>query len=254
MAPRVKAPRGLRRPARSEPGDGHLGRVLDGEPVPYRRCLPAFERKFPGELAQVILLGRIRAGLAQPHLDFAVGGHRDMVMNADPGLARAVIFHRDLVGDVDRARAPDHGLARAPAAQLAFHPDLVIHSELQLELLARGDGLQGRLPDELGVMKTRAGPGSDSSDEVLVTVARRYASGARTGTARWSSAASSANRAIMVLCGPPSAGTASGRWTRYARPAPDSPSAAASGVASSSSASGAPGPADAANMAARGPR
>ena len=114
----------------SEPGDGHLCRMLDGEPVAYRCCLPAVKRQLPGELAQVITLGRIRAGLPQPHLDIAVGGHRDVVMNADPGLVRAVIFHRDLVGDVDRAGAPDHGLARAPAAQLAFHPDLVIHAEL----------------------------------------------------------------------------------------------------------------------------
>src|ERR1700756_5481567 len=57
----------------SEPGDGHLGRMLDGEPVTDRCGRPAIKRKLPGELAQVIVPSRIRAGLAQPHLDVAVG-------------------------------------------------------------------------------------------------------------------------------------------------------------------------------------
>ena len=46
--------------------------MLDGEPVAYCCCLPAVKRQFPGEFAQVITLGRIGAGLAQPHLDIAV--------------------------------------------------------------------------------------------------------------------------------------------------------------------------------------
>ena len=66
-------------------------------------------------------------------------------------------------------------------------------------------------PVNWGPWKTRAGPGRSSSGEVLVTVARRYASAARAGTARWSSAASRPNLPMLVLWGPPSAGTASGR-------------------------------------------
>src|SRR5579862_2572548 len=111
----------------SEPGHGHLGRMLDGEPVAHRGRLPAFERQFPGEFAEVVLRGRVRARLPQAHFDIAVGGHRDVIVHADPGLAHAVVLHRDLVGDVDRARPADHGLARAPPAQLAFDPDLVVH-------------------------------------------------------------------------------------------------------------------------------
>src|SRR5580658_5491091 len=64
----------------SEPGHGHLGRMLDGEPVADRGRLPALERQCPRELAEVALLGRVWARLAQAHLDIAVGGHRDVIM------------------------------------------------------------------------------------------------------------------------------------------------------------------------------
>src|SRR5207247_2242743 len=126
------------------------GRMLDGEPVPDCRLLAAVERELPGELAQVGLRGRGRVRLPEPDPDVAVGGYRDVIVDADPCAALAVVLHGYLVADVDGAGAADAGLAGAPAAQLAFHPDLVIHAELQLELLARGHGRQGRLPDELG--------------------------------------------------------------------------------------------------------
>src|SRR5690348_3688846 len=142
---------------RLQAGDGHLGRMLDGEPVPDRRGLAAFQREVPGELAEVVLLGRVRAGFPQPNLDIAVRGYRDVVMNAYLGRPRLMIFHRDLVGDVNDACASDHGLGRAAAAQFAFDPDLVVYSELQLELLASRDGLQGGLSDEPGVMEDTGG-------------------------------------------------------------------------------------------------
>ena len=44
---------------------------------------------------------------------------------------------------------PEHGLARAAAAQLALDLDLVVDAELDLELLAGGDRVQAGLPDEL---------------------------------------------------------------------------------------------------------
>src|SRR4029077_8617941 len=108
--------------------------MLDGEPVPDRRGLAAFQREVPGELAEVVLCARVRAGFPQPNLDIAVRGYRDVVVNAYPGGPSLMIFHRDLVGDVDGACASDHGLGRAAAAQLAFDPDLVVYSALHLEL------------------------------------------------------------------------------------------------------------------------
>src|SRR4029077_16606191 len=91
-----------------------LGRMLDGEPVPDRRLLAAVERELPGELAQVGLRGRGRARLPEPDPDVAVGGDRDVVMDADPGTAMAVVLHGYLVADVDGAGAADDGLAGAP--------------------------------------------------------------------------------------------------------------------------------------------
>src|SRR5215472_429047 len=76
-----------------------------------------------------------------------------MVVNADPGLASAMVVHRDLVADVDGAASADNRLSCAAPAQLAFDPDLVVNAELQLELFAGRDRLKLGLPDELAVMK-----------------------------------------------------------------------------------------------------
>src|SRR5215469_6160964 len=74
-------------------------------------------------------------------------------MDADPGLAVAMILHGDLISDVNGAAAADDCLARASAAQLALHPDLVVHAKLQLELLTCGDRLELGFTDELAVVK-----------------------------------------------------------------------------------------------------
>ena len=56
----------------SQAGDGDLGGVLDGEAVADGGRLAGVQGQVPGELAQVGLAGRLRAGLAEPPLDLAV--------------------------------------------------------------------------------------------------------------------------------------------------------------------------------------
>src|SRR5580704_2846298 len=56
----------------SQPGDGDLSGVLHGEPVADGSGPPGVEHQVPGELAQVGLARRVRAGLAEPHLDLPV--------------------------------------------------------------------------------------------------------------------------------------------------------------------------------------
>src|SRR5215510_10882384 len=125
--------------------------MLDGEAVLDRRRLAFGERQLPRQLAEVGLLGRIRAGLAQPDLDLAIGRHRDMVVHAELCGAWPVAAHGCLVADVDGPAAADDRLAGCPAVQLAFDPDPVVDAELQLELLAGSDGLQAGFARELAV-------------------------------------------------------------------------------------------------------
>src|ERR1700679_1540577 len=86
----------------SQAGNGDLARVLDGEPVPDGGRRARGQDQVPGELAEVVGLGRGRAGLAGADLDVAVGGDRDVVMDAHRGVTVAMVLDRDLVADVDR--------------------------------------------------------------------------------------------------------------------------------------------------------
>src|SRR5215471_1615085 len=125
--------------------------MLDRESLSYGRELAWSEREAPGQLAEIGLLGGLRAGLAEPDFDLGVGGDRDVVLHADPDWAAAVIFYAHFVGDVDGAGAAENCLARGAAGQLAVDSDLIVDAELELELLAGRDGLQPGLARELAV-------------------------------------------------------------------------------------------------------
>src|ERR1700729_818432 len=142
----------------SQAGNSNLGRMLDGEPVLDGGRLTRSEGQLPGELAEIVGLGRRRGRLAGAHLDVAVGGDRDVVVHAHRDLAVAMVLDRDLVADVDRPGPAEQGLARAAAAQLPLDLDLVVHAELDLELLAGGDRAQVGLADELGAVEDPGPP------------------------------------------------------------------------------------------------
>src|SRR5262245_51551772 len=105
-------------------------RMFDGEAVPYGGGLTGRQFELPGELAEVCLLGRLRACFAELDFDLSVGGDGDVVVHGDAGLAGSVILDGGLVGDVDRAGAADDGLACRATAQLALDPDLVVDAKL----------------------------------------------------------------------------------------------------------------------------
>src|SRR5215471_19760858 len=133
--------------------------MLDRESLTYGRELAWSECEAPAQLAEIGLLGGLRAGLAEPDFDLSVGGDRDVVLHADPDWAAAVIFYAHFVGDVDGAGAPKDCLARGAPGELAVDSDLIVDAELELELLAGRDGLQPGLARELAVEEDPCRPG-----------------------------------------------------------------------------------------------
>ena len=88
------------------------------------------------------------------------------------------------------------------------------------------------VPTNMSSVNVETGPASNTCPVLLVSVARRWASGLSAGAVTWSSRAGRVNAVIVVRCGVPSPGTAVGRASRQ-----DAATVPASGSASTGSAS-----------------